>query len=51
MQGLEKLKECVDAVIVIPNDKLLQVVDRQVSLTESFVIVDEVLIKRCSGYI
>ena len=35
--GLDKLKEYVDAVIVVPNDKLLQVVDRQVSLQESFI--------------
>jgi cell division protein FtsZ len=47
--GLDKLKEAVDAVIVIPNDKLLQVVDRQVSLTESFTIVDEVLLRGVQG--
>ena len=49
LQGLEKLREAVDAVIVIPNDKLLQVVDRQVSLTESFSIVDEVLLRGVQG--
>lgn len=48
-QGLEKLREAVDAVIVIPNDKLLQVVDRQVTLTESFIIVDEVLLRGVQG--
>ncbi len=47
--GLDKLKEAVDAIIVIPNDKLLQVVDRQVSLTESFTIVDEVLLRGVQG--
>ena len=47
--GLEKLREAVDAVSVIPNDKLLQVVDRQVSLTESFIIVDEVLLRGVQG--
>ena len=47
--GLDKLKEYVDAVIVVPNDKLLQVVDRQVSLQESFVIVDEVLLRGVQG--
>ena len=47
--GLDKLKESVDAVIVVPNDKLLQVVDRQVSLHESFVIVDEVLLRGVQG--
>ena len=47
--GLEKLKESVDAVIVVPNDKLLQVVGRDVSLDESFVIVDEVLLRGVQG--
>ncbi len=47
--GIDKLKESVDAVIVVPNDKLLQVVDRQVSLQESFVIVDEVLLRGVHG--
>ena len=47
--GLDKLKEAVDAVIVVPNDKLLQVVDRQVTLQESFVIVDEVLLRGVQG--
>ncbi|RAI10682.1 MAG: cell division protein FtsZ [Candidatus Melainabacteria bacterium] len=47
--GLDKLKESVDAVIVVPNDKLLQVVDRQVSLNESFIIVDEVLLRGVQG--
>ncbi len=49
VQGLDKLKEAVDALIVVPNDKLLQVVDRQVSLVESFVIVDEVLLRGVQG--
>jgi cell division protein FtsZ len=47
--GLEKLKESVDAVIVVPNDKLLQVVDRQVSLEEAFMVVDEVLLRGVQG--
>ena len=47
--GIEKLKESVDAVIVVPNDKLLQVVDRQVTLSESFIIADEVLLRGVQG--
>ena len=47
--GLEKLKESVDAVIVVPNDNLLQVVDRQVSLNESFIIVEEVILRGVQG--
>ena len=48
-QGLEKLRECVDALIVIPNDKLLDVVDRKMTLTESFAVVDEVLLRGVQG--
>ena len=48
-QGLEKLRESVDALIVIPNDKLLDVVDRRVSLQESFIVVDEVLLIGVQG--
>ncbi len=47
--GLDKLREYVDSIIVIPNDKLLQVVDRQVSLQDSFTIVDEVLLRGVQG--
>ena len=49
MQGIEKLKEAVDAIIVIPNDNLLGVVDRKVGLTESFAVVDEVLLRGVQG--
>ncbi|MBQ3310826.1 cell division protein FtsZ [bacterium] len=49
LQGIEKLKEAVDAIIVIPNDNLLSVVDRKVGLTESFAIVDEVLLRGVQG--
>ena len=49
LQGLEKLRESVDALIVIPNDKLLDVVDRRVSLQESFIVVDEVLMRGVQG--
>lgn len=48
-QGLEKLKDAVDALIVIPNDKLLEVVDKKVGLVESFAIVDEVLLRGVQG--
>lgn len=48
-QGIEKLREAVDAVIVIPNDKLLQITDRKISLMDSFAIVDEVLSRGVQG--
>lgn len=47
--GLEKLKDSVDAVIVVPNDKLLQVVGREVSLDQAFIVADEVLIRGVTG--
>ena len=42
-QGLDKLRENVDAIIVIPNDRILQIIDKKTSLLEAFAIVDEVL--------
>ncbi len=49
LQGLEKLKESVDALIVIPNDKLLEVVDRRTSFTESLQVADEILLRGVQG--
>lgn len=48
-QGLEKLKETVDALIVIPNDKLLEVVERRTTMKEAFQVVDEVLLRGVQG--
>lgn len=48
-QGLEKLKETVDALIVIPNDKLMDVVERRTTLKEAFHVVDEVLLRGVQG--
>ncbi|HEY1292294.1 MAG TPA: cell division protein FtsZ [Chloroflexota bacterium] len=42
-EGLERLRDHVDALIVIPNDRLLQMTDRQMSLIESFRLADDVL--------
>lgn len=47
--GLEALKECVDTLIVIPNDKLLQVVERRTSMAEAFQIADEILLRGVQG--
>ena len=48
-QGLEALKENVDTLIVIPNDQLLQVVERRTSMQEAFQIADEVLLRGVQG--
>jgi len=42
-EGLARLRDNVDALIVIPNDRLLQMADRQMSLIEAFRLADDVL--------
>lgn len=48
-QGLAKLRQHVDAILVIPNDRILQVVDRKTSLTEAFRIADDILRQGVQG--
>jgi cell division protein FtsZ len=48
-QGIETLRKIVDALIVIPNDKLLQVVDRKTSIVEAFQVADDVLRQGVQG--
>jgi cell division GTPase FtsZ len=43
MKGITALKECVDCLIIIPNDKLLDVTDRSTSLNDAFRKADDVL--------
>ncbi|MBI5700893.1 cell division protein FtsZ [Candidatus Saganbacteria bacterium] len=47
--GVSLLKEKVDALIVIPNDKLLQVVERKTSIIEAFKVADDVLRQGVKG--
>jgi cell division protein FtsZ len=47
--GVAMLKEKVDALITIPNDKLLQVVERKTSIIEAFKIADDVLRQGVKG--
>ncbi|MBQ8591204.1 MAG: cell division protein FtsZ [Lachnospiraceae bacterium] len=49
MSGIEKLKENVDTLIVIPNDKLLQIVDRRTTMPEALKKADEVLQQAVQG--
>ena len=49
LMGIEKLKEVVDTLIIIPNDKLLEIVDRRTSIKEAFAKADEVLEQAVSG--
>ena len=48
-EGIEKLKQYVDAILVVPNDKLLQVVERQIGVREAFCVTDEVLYRGIQG--
>jgi cell division protein FtsZ len=48
-QGLAALKKEVDTLIVIPNDRLLQVVDRKASVREAFRLADDVLRQGIQG--
>ena len=47
--GIEKLKEHVDTLIVIPNQRLMDVIDRKMTLIEAFKVVDSVLGQAVSG--
>ena len=47
--GIEKLKKYTDSILVVPNDKLLQVVERQMGLREAFCVTDEVLYRGIQG--
>jgi cell division protein FtsZ len=47
--GIVELKDSVDTLITIPNDRLLQMIDRKTSLVDAFGIVDEVLQQGVQG--
>jgi cell division protein FtsZ len=47
--GIEQLKEEVDTLIVIPNDRLLEITDRRVSLQHAFSLADDVLRQGIQG--
>ncbi len=49
LAGIEKLKENVDTLIVIPNDKLLEIVDRRTTMPEALKKADEVLQQGIQG--
>jgi cell division protein FtsZ len=49
LEGIEKLKEAVDTLIVIPNDKLLEIVDRRTTMPEALKKADEVLQQAVQG--
>jgi len=48
-RGLMELSDKVDTIITIPNDKLLQVIDKKTSLLDAFMVVDEILQQGVQG--
>ncbi len=49
LQGIEELKREVDALITIPNDRLLAIVDKETSIKNAFAICDDVLKQAVEG--
>lgn len=48
-EGISKLRENVDALITIPNEKLLQIVERNTTMIDAFLKADEVLMQGVQG--
>ena len=48
-RGIESLKGKVDSLVVIPNDKLLQIIDRKTSINEAFRMADDILRQGVQG--
>lgn len=49
LEGIEKLREHVDTIIVIPNQKLLQSADKNISVPQAFELADSVLYQGVTG--
>ncbi len=48
-KGLKELLDKIDTIIIIPNDRILQIVDKKTSLLDSFEIVDNILRQGVQG--
>jgi cell division protein FtsZ len=48
-RGLEALRDCVDTIITIPNERLLKIIDRSTPLTDAFATADDVLRQAIQG--
>jgi cell division protein FtsZ len=48
-RGLEALRDCVDTIITIPNERLLTIIDRSTPLTDAFATADDVLRQAIQG--
>jgi len=48
-RGISELRDRVDTIITIPNDKLLQIIDKKTSLLDAFMVVDDILQQGVQG--
>jgi cell division protein FtsZ len=48
-RGLESLRDCVDTIITIPNERLLTIIERTTTLTDAFQTADDVLRQAIQG--
>ncbi len=48
-QGISALKDKVDTLVIIPNDRLLQIADKKTTMVEAFIMADEVLKQGIQG--
>src|SRR5262249_55623795 len=48
-KGLEALRDCIDTIITIPNERLLTIIDRTTPLTDAFCTADDVLRQAIQG--
>ena len=48
-QGIDEIKDKVDTLIMIPNDRILQIIDRKTSLLDAFGAVDDILKQGVQG--
>lgn len=49
LEGIDNLRSKVDSLIVIPNDKILNIIDKKTPLTDAFMVVDDVLRQAIQG--
>lgn len=48
-EGIQELKKCVDTLITIPNDRLLEIVEKRTSILDAFTIADDILRQGVQG--
>ncbi|RXK07929.1 cell division protein FtsZ [Halarcobacter bivalviorum] len=47
--GLEEIKKVSDSIIVVPNDRLLEIIDENVGMKDAFKIIDNILYQAVNG--